>query len=71
MDRFNFYDVYGYLLPGLVTLGLFALPFRIVAGFQLPSEWSGTFVALVVGYVVGHVLQNLASPVLVRLRAFS
>jgi len=63
MDRFNFYDVYGYLLPGLVTLGLFALPFRIVAGFQLPSEWSGTFVALVVGYVVGHVLQNLASPV--------
>jgi len=61
MERFNFYDVYGYVLPGLVTLGLFWLPFRIVAAFQLPSEWSATFVALVLAYVVGHILQFVAA----------
>jgi len=63
MDRFNFYDLYGYLIPGLVTLGLLALPFRLVADFKLPSEWSATFVALIVGYVVGHLLQIIAGPV--------
>jgi hypothetical protein len=62
MDRFNFYDLYGYLLPGLITLGLLAFPFRLVADFQLPSEWSGTFVALVCGYIVGHLLQMVATP---------
>jgi hypothetical protein len=62
MDRFNFYDVYGYLIPGLVTLGVLWLPFRIVLDVKLPSEWSATFVAIVVGYVVGHILQFLATP---------
>src|SRR5437899_917034 len=62
MDRFNFYDLYGYLLPGLVTLGLLGLPFRLIPGFQLPTEWSATFVALVFGYVVGHILQAVATP---------
>ena len=57
IPNLNFYDIYGYLLPGLTFLSLFWLPFGLIQK-DLPSEkWSSALVGLVLGYVSGHVLQ--------------
>lgn len=60
IERLNFYDIYGYLLPGLTFLGLMWLPFGLVAQRWPPAEWSSALAALVFGYIVGHVLHGLA-----------
>jgi len=61
IERLNFYDVYGYLLPGLALLGVIWFPFWFVAGFTLPaSALSSALFALVVAYVIGHLLQGIA-----------
>ena len=60
IERFNFYDVYGYLLPGAILLTLGALPFAL-STWDLPSlEWTSAITFIVAGYVVGHFLQALA-----------
>lgn len=60
IERLNFYDVYGYLIPGLGLLGVLWFPFWVVAGHTLPAAWSSALAALVVSYIAGHVLQQLA-----------
>jgi hypothetical protein len=30
IEKFNFYDVYGYLIPGLVLIGLFLVPLGLL-----------------------------------------
>ncbi len=60
IERLNFYDLYGYLLPGLTWLGLMWLPFGLVWQHWPPAEWSSALVALVLGYIAGHLLQGLA-----------
>ena len=59
IERLNFYDVYGYLLPGLALLGVAWSPFSFVAGWTLPGALSSALFALVVAYAVGHLLQGL------------
>ena len=61
IERFNFYDVYGYLLPGLALLGLVWLPFLILKHKWPENELLSAVVVLAIGYVVGHVLQNVAT----------
>lgn len=61
IERLNFYDIYGYLLPGLTFLGLIWLPFGLVSQHWPPAELSSALVALVVGYITGHILQGLAT----------
>lgn len=61
IERFNFYDIYGYLLPGLALVALVWLPFGIVAGRWPPADWGSAIVGLVLAYVLGHVLQTLAA----------
>ncbi len=54
IDRFNFYDLYGYLLPGLVLVAVLGLP-PMMSLDELPStEIASALLAAVVGYVVGH-----------------
>jgi hypothetical protein len=61
IERFNFYDLYGYLIPGFVALALAWLPFALV-GDALPSlGLADALTALVVSYVIGHVLYGLAA----------
>jgi len=60
IERLNFYDVYGYLLPGLALLGVGWFPFWFVAGSPFPAALSSALFALVVSYVFGHLLQRLA-----------
>jgi hypothetical protein len=60
-ERFAFYDVYGYLLPGLLLIGVLWFPVWFVPGRPLPAEWAAVIAAtLVIGYITGHVLSGIA-----------
>lgn len=60
IERFNFYDIYGYLIPGAVWLALLGLPFYLtVPGLQL-SVAALTTIGLGGGYLAGHYLSGLA-----------
>ena len=61
IERFNFYDVYGYLLPGLALLGLAWLPFAVIKHKWPENELLSAVAVLAIGYVVGHVLQSVAT----------
>lgn len=60
IEKFNFYDVYGYFLPGLALLILFWAPFGLVPHFWPPTELSSALAALGFAYILGHLLQTLA-----------
>lgn len=62
IERFNFYDIYGYLLPGTLLFGLLWLPFGLSQGLPA-NELSTTLLLLVLSYVAGHVLQTIATAV--------
>jgi hypothetical protein len=59
-ERFNFYDVYAYLLPGAVLIGLVLVPGMIVEG-ALPEMNVGIVLAsAVLAYVLGHLVHPVA-----------
>lgn len=60
IERFNFYDVYGYLFPGAVMLGLGLAPIAVSRSHPPSLEWTSAVAALLVSYVLGHVMQELA-----------
>jgi hypothetical protein len=60
IERFNFYDLYGYFLPGIFWLVLMGLPFLLTSGVPPSLIPELTVGGLVLGYLVGHLLQNLA-----------
>lgn len=62
VEKFNFYDIYGYLLPGLVLISLAWLPFGLVFGIWPKAELGSALLALILAYVVGHFTQTLAAP---------
>src|SRR4051794_30126801 len=64
IERLNFYDVYGYLLPGSFLLFLLWLPFGIVTGAWPPGEVTSALIAVVIAYITGHLLQGLIREVL-------
>jgi len=61
VDRFNFYDVYGYLIPGLTFITLLWLPFGIVTGKPPDDKLASLVVVLLLAYVIGHFLQAMAT----------
>jgi hypothetical protein len=63
IDRFNFYDVYGYLIPGLVFLLLMWIPLGIATGTAPTMSFSDAIASLVVAYIVGHLLYGISSEV--------
>jgi hypothetical protein len=60
IERLNFYDVYGYLLPGVGLLAIVWLPFWIVTGYKLPAELSSALAVVFVGYVAGHAISRVS-----------
>lgn len=60
IERFNFYDVYGYLVPGLTLLVLLWLPFGISAPEPPEADLWSAVTVVVLAYVVGHMIQLLA-----------
>jgi hypothetical protein len=63
MDRFNFYDIYGFVLPGTLLIGIFWLPFGLATASLPSSEISSTLLLLVLAYIAGHLLQMFAEVV--------
>ena len=62
IKNFNFYDVYGYFLPGFTLLALIWLPFGMFHDLWPRAELSSALVAIVFGYIAGNFLQILAAP---------
>jgi hypothetical protein len=64
IPRFNFYDIYGYFIPGAIVVLTIGLPF-IVAGYKLGvSDWGVFFASVLLAYLVGHLLQSMATTAL-------
>lgn len=59
-ERFNFYDVYVYLIPGLTLLGLAWLPYGAFASAWPEAALLSTVAVLFAGYVLGHLLSEAA-----------
>lgn len=57
IEKFNFYDVYGYLIPGLVILGLLWVPIGIFRGRWPSAALGSTILILIFSYLLGHLLQ--------------
>ncbi|HVR40928.1 MAG TPA: hypothetical protein VMU84_17685 [Thermoanaerobaculia bacterium] len=64
IDRFNFYDIYGYLIPGMLLIALIWLPHAVVAGAMPSAAVTAAVAALIAAYIAGHVLQVLATKVI-------
>lgn len=60
IDRLNFFDLYGYLVPGLVLVLIVYLPYALLNPQILSIELGSGLVAIVVGYVIGYQLYGLA-----------
>jgi hypothetical protein len=61
IDKFNFYDIYGYVLPGAAFLAALWIPFGLVRHSWPSSEWSSALIAAVFAYIVGHLIQSVAT----------
>jgi hypothetical protein len=62
-DRFNFFDIFGYLLPGVLLIALGWLPFGLFMREWPAAELGSALVLVVLAYVLGHILQSLAAAV--------
>ena len=60
IEKFNFYDLYGYFLPGFVLLALLWLPWGIVDLRWPAAAASSAVLAVGASYVIGHILQSIA-----------
>jgi hypothetical protein len=64
IEKFNFYDIYGYLLPGAVVLLLFWLPIDIAQHKWPSGDWTSALLGAAIAYVTGILLQTFADKVL-------
>jgi hypothetical protein len=62
IKQFNFYDIYGYLLPGLLLLGLLWLPVGVITSSWPDQDLSKALFLGALAYIVGHLIQTVASP---------
>jgi len=62
VEKFNFYDIYGYLIPGLFLTGLLWLPFGVLWHVWPKAEFSSAILVLLFAYVLGHFLQSVRVP---------
>lgn len=60
IERFNFFDVYAYLIPGAFWLALMWFPLALRPGVLLWNAAEITIVGLVGGYIAGHLLYGMA-----------
>lgn len=64
IDKFNFYDIYGYFIPGAALLLLLWLPFGLIRGTSPPSDLGSAVIGAVVSYVVGHIMHMICTKVI-------
>lgn len=61
IEKFNFYDVYGYFVPGAAFIAILWLPFRLVGRPWPSSTWAGAIIAIVLAYIAGYFIQLVAA----------
>jgi hypothetical protein len=61
IERFNFYDVFGFFIPGSVLLLVLWAPFGIIEGRGPTTELTSAVIAIVAAYLTGHFLQAWAT----------
>jgi len=61
IKQFNFYDIYGYLLPGVLLQAILWLPFGITASAWPEQDLSKAIIAGILAYVLGLVIQAVAA----------
>ena len=60
IKQFNFYDFYGYLLPGILVLGLLWLPVGILTRTWPDQDISKALFLAALAYIIGHLIQTVA-----------
>ncbi|MGC2476656.1 MAG: hypothetical protein WA485_20145 [Candidatus Sulfotelmatobacter sp.] len=63
IDKFNFYDVYGYFLPGLALIAVLWLPFGLIAHIWPTADWGSAIIAIALAYFVGHFMLYVSTNV--------
>jgi hypothetical protein len=61
IERFNFYDVFGFLIPGSVLFLALGLPFCLSSGRLPNADLASAVAAIIAAYLAGHFLQAFAS----------
>ena len=61
IEKFNFYDIYGYFLPGAAFLAVLWTPFGLVRRAWPSSNWSSAIIAAAFAYILGHLIQSIAT----------
>ena len=64
IEKFNFYDIYGYFLPGAAVLLLFWLPIGLAQHKWPSGDWTSALLGAAIAYVTGILLQTFADKVL-------
>ena len=64
IKQFNFFDIYGDLLPGMLLLGLFWMPVGILTNTWPDQDISKAVFLAALAYIIGHLLQTIAITVL-------
>lgn len=59
--KFNFYDIYGCLIPGFLLLAVLWLPFGLIEGKSPDAAFSSALVGVILAYIAGHILQTVAT----------
>jgi len=59
-EKFNFYDIYGFALPGFLLLAVLWLPFGLIEAKWPDAQLSSALLGVIIAYIVGHVLQQVA-----------
>jgi hypothetical protein len=61
IEKFNFYDIYGYFLPGAAFLAILWTPFGLVKDAWPSGDLSSALIAAAIAYILGHLLQNIVT----------
>jgi hypothetical protein len=56
IEKFNFYDIYGYFLPGLALIAVFWLPFGLVLGKWPSGDIASAVFDVALAYFAGHMM---------------
>ena len=60
IKQFNFFDIYGNLLPGMLLFGLIWVPFGVLTNTWPDQDLSKALFLGVLAYIAGHLIQTIA-----------
>jgi hypothetical protein len=63
IKQFNFYDIYGYLLPGTVLFALLWMPVGVLTHNWPDQDLSKALFLTALAYIAGHIIQTVATSI--------